>query len=267
MTANVLILTPVKSAAAHLPGYVAGLDRLTYPRANLALGLIEGDSTDDTYAALAAYLPVLRDRFRRVGLWRKDFGFQTPPGVHRWSPHIQVARRTVLAKARNHLLSYALAEDDDWVLWLDVDVVEYPPDIIETLLSIGRDILHPHCVKRYGGPTFDQNGWRDNGRVFLQDLRGGPDLVRLDAVGATMLLIRADLHRDGLNFPPYAYAHPRARYPSPLLGARRGELESEGLGLMAADMGHQCWGLPHLEILHVDESWTPTHLDTGFAEI
>src|SRR5947209_1344253 len=110
MTANVLVLTPVKSAAAHLPAYLAGLDRLTYPRGHLALGLLEGDSTDDTHAALEARLPALRDRFRLVGLWRKDFGFQPPPGVHRWSPHIQVARRTVLARARNHLLSRALAE-------------------------------------------------------------------------------------------------------------------------------------------------------------
>src|SRR5689334_11232456 len=54
MTANVLILTPVKSAAAHLPAYLAGLDRLTYPRGHLALGLLEGDSTDDTHAALDA---------------------------------------------------------------------------------------------------------------------------------------------------------------------------------------------------------------------
>ena len=29
-----------------------------------------------------------------------------------------------------------------------------------------------------------------------------------------------------------------------------GELETEGLGLMAQDMGHQCWGTPHLEIRH-----------------
>ena len=29
-----------------------------------------------------------------------------------------------------------------------------------------------------------------------------------------------------------------------------GEIETEGLGIMAADMGLECWGLPLLEIRH-----------------
>jgi hypothetical protein len=32
--------------------------------------------------------------------------------------------------------------------------------------------------------------------------------------------------------------------------ADRGEVETEGLGIMAHAMGHQCWGLPHVEIRH-----------------
>jgi len=37
-------------------------------------------------------------------------------------------------------------------------------------------------------------------------------------------------------------------------GERRapGEIETEELGLIAADMGHQCWGMPNLEVLHAD---------------
>ena len=31
---------------------------------------------------------------------------------------------------------------------------------------------------------------------------------------------------------------------------RSGEVETEGLGLMAHDMGYECWGLPRLEIRH-----------------
>jgi hypothetical protein len=254
MTANVLILTPVKTAAKHLPGYFALIERLTYPKSRLSLGFLEGDSLDDTYEVLTARLPELRRSFRRVDLWRKNFNYNPPPGVHRWQGHLQIPRRTVLAKARNHLLFHAL-QDEDWVLWIDVDVIDYPPDIIERLLSYERNILHPHCVLQYGGETYDRNGWRDNGRRFLADYRGGPDLVRLDSVGGTMLMIRADIHRDGLIFPPYPYGpnHPRARYPHPFLGRKRGELETEGLGLMAMDMGHNCWGLPNLEIQHAPE--------------
>lgn len=242
---HILVLTPVKDAADHLDSYFGALDRLTYPAERISLGLLEGDSRDDTFGALDARLPALRARYRRAGLWKKDFGFQFPAGVERWAEPLQIPRRTVLAKARNHLLFRAL-DDEDWVLWLDVDVVDYPADVIERLLAYGRDILCPHCVWEYGGPTFDYNAWRDKGRLHLGDLRHEGELVRLDAVGGTMLLIRADLHRDGLVFPsfPYGRANPRVR------DSRRGELETEGLGLMAADMGHQCWGLPQLEIRH-----------------
>ncbi len=105
--------------------------------------------------------------------------------------------------ARNHLLFHAL-DDEDWVQWLDVDVISYLEDIIEQLLSIGHDIVHPHCVTAPGGPSFDLNAWRDRGRQRMQDLRG-QGRVRLDAVGGTMLLVRADRHRDGLIFPPFFY--------------------------------------------------------------
>ncbi|HZQ96003.1 MAG TPA: hypothetical protein VFA67_13395, partial [Candidatus Sulfotelmatobacter sp.] len=138
--------------------------------------------------------------------------------------------------------------DEDWVLWLDVDVIEYPADILEQLLATGKDVVHPHCVKAFGGPSFDRNAWRDQGRLHLEDLRQEGPLVRLDAVGGTMLLVRANLHREGLIFPPFAYGrpNPRIRRDTP-------ELETEGLGLMAQDMGYECWGMPHLEIRHSDK--------------
>jgi hypothetical protein len=240
---KILILTPVKDAAELIPGYCLRINRLSYPRELLSLGFLEGDSTDKTYADLQDRLPRLRKDFRRAGLWKKDFGFQIPVGVPRWDDSIQSERRSVLAKSRNRLLFHAL-HDEDWVLWLDVDVIEYPEDVIERLLATGKDILQPHCVRDYGGPTFDQNGWRDHSRLHLDDLRAEGELVTLDAVGGTMLLVRADLHREGLVFPHWRYglANPRAR--------AGGELETEGLGIMALDMGYQCWGMPHLEIRH-----------------
>jgi hypothetical protein len=200
----------------------------------------------DTFSELDKTLPELERRFRRVGLWKKDFGYRIRPGTHRGAPQVQLMRRSVLAKSRNHLLFHAL-DDEDWVLWLDVDVIEYPPDIIERLLDTGKQIVHPHCVLDYGGKTFDTNAWRDHARVHMDALRHEGDLVKLDAdaVGGTMLLIRADIHRDGLVFPPF----PHGRSSS---SARpgRGELDTEGLGIMAKDMGHQCWGMPNLEIKH-----------------
>jgi peptide chain release factor subunit 1 len=246
---TVLVLTPVKDAERHLLRYVSGLERLTYPRSRLSLGILESDSRDATAAKLAGLMPRLQEHFRRVRFFQRDFGFRMPPGVPRWASAYQQQRRTVLARSRNQLLMRAL-DDEDWVLWLDVDVIDYPPDMIETLIALDRDIVHPHCVLKPGGPTFDRNAWRDDGRVSIGDLRGAGGPVRLDAVGGTVLLVRADLHRDGLIFPPFPYGveNARIRKAHPLWG--RGEIETEGFGMMAHDMGAQCWGLPDYEVLH-----------------
>ncbi len=69
--------------------------------------------------------------------------------------------------------------------------------------------------------------------------------MELDAVGATVLLVKADLHRDGLVFPPFLYGR-----ESPWMRPGRGEVETEGLGMMARDMGYRAWGLPFLEVRH-----------------
>jgi hypothetical protein len=246
---RVLILTPVKEAAHHLDRYLAGLERLTYPRPELSLGLLESDSRDGTFALLSARLARLRARFCRVTLLQHHFDFHLPPGVPRWAPPHQLQRRSVLARSRNRLLSGAL-EDEDWVLWLDVDVIDYPRDVIERLLATGKEIVTPHCVTTPGGRTFDLNAWSAGGRLHLEDLRGGPDLVPLDSVGGTMLLVRADAHRDGLNFPAFPFGRP---HPLVRAGVGEGEVETEGLGLMAHDMGYTCWGMPNLEIVHADE--------------
>lgn len=267
---NVLILTPVKDAAKTLDTYFDNLTKLTYPHQLISVGLLESDSRDDTFRVLREKLPELQRHFRKAGIWKKDFGFRIPADTPRWAGRIQVQRRTVLAKSRNHLLFRAL-DDEDWVLWLDVDVVEYPPDIIEQLLATRKEIVHPNCVREYGGPGYDLNAWRDKKKYHLHDLRGEGDLVELHAVGGTMLLIKADVHRDGLVFPPLLYGKENKRIrrtnfffanhkemltelnriPENLRnGTFRGEIETEGLGIMANDMGYTCWGMPNLEIKH-----------------
>lgn len=248
---SVLVLTPVKNAAGHLPTYFELLARLDYPAARLSIGVLEGDSVDGTLQLLEARLESLRAQFRNVTLAKWDAHFQIPPGSPRWAEPFQLPRRVVLARARNRLLSAAL-RDEQWVLWLDVDLVDYPRDVLRRLLATGKRIVTPHCVTRPGGPTFDWCAWRENGAVRMDQLREGPELVRLDGVGGTMLLVDADLHREGLIFPPYLYGRrsPFARDPSPYDPHGVGEVETEGLALMAKDMGQECWGMPDLEIVH-----------------
>jgi peptide chain release factor subunit 1 len=238
----VLVATPIKDAARFLERYVTLLERLTYPRERLSLGLLESDSMDDTFAAATRLLPRLRRRFVGAEVHKHDFGYPLPPLI-RWEPTLQRRRRSILARSRNLLLERSL-RDQQWVLWLDVDVIDYPPDLLDRLLAARRSVLNAHCVHQYGGPTHDCNAWRDRGRLHLDDLRGEGETVPLHAVGGAVLLVRGDLHRAGLRFPsePYGVGHPLAR--------ERGELETEGLGIMAHDVGEGCWGMPALEVLH-----------------
>jgi Anp1/Glycosyltransferase sugar-binding region containing DXD motif/Glycosyl transferase family 2 len=253
-----LVLTPVKDAAVFLPRYLDNLRALDYPRKALSLGLLEGDSRDGTWQALQDALPVLEADFRRVTLVRRHFGLRlTGP---RWEPDVQRQRRSALAMARNHLLSCALA-DERWVLWLDVDVTDCPADLVQRLLGAREEIVVPHCVTEPGGPSFDLNtfvlhpdaaalDWdrwlRDGilqppkgfGRSYLDELRGH-EMVRVDAVGGTALLVHADLHRDGLVFPTVPYRH---------------LIETEGLAALAQDMGVACWALPGVEVVHPHHS-------------
>jgi len=241
---SVLIATPLKNAEDCIDLYCRLLRELTYPHHRISLGLLESDSEDETYETMERCLPDLRRTFRRAELWKHDFAYRIPPEYERGDVVLQVERRAVLARSRNHLLARAL-RDEDWVLWLDVDVIAYPPDILERLLAPGKDIITPNCVLEYGGRSFDRNAWRDQALLHLDDLRGEGDIVPLHAVGATMLLVRADLHREGLIFPPFLYGK-----GNQLSRDGYGEIETEGLGIMALDMGYAPFGMPNLEIRH-----------------
>jgi len=249
---SVLILTPVKDASRFLGRYVELIEKLKWPKTQLSIGILESDSIDDTPNLLDSLRPRLLARAERVNLMKRDFGFRIPAGLARWDPAFQLARRAVLARSRNQLLFRALS-NEDWVLWIDSDVIDYPSDTIERLLSYGCDILQPHCVQEPNGTSFDRNAWASGGSRYMHDMRGDPSPVRLDSVGGTMLLVRADLHRDGLIFPAFRYGLESrlARQSHPVWGA--GEIETEGLAMMARDMGYQCWGLPDFEIIHASD--------------
>ncbi|KAI9885699.1 MAG: hypothetical protein M1823_002515 [Watsoniomyces obsoletus] len=55
-------------------------------------------------------------------------------------------------------------------------------------------------------------------------------LIELDGVGGTALLVKAEVHRDGAMFPPFAFYH---------------LIETEGFAKMAKRLGWGCWGLPN----------------------
>ena len=249
----VLVLTPARNAAHSLDPYFEALERLEYPADRIRFAFLEGDSSDNTFALLAAHVHRLAQAGTNVRVFRKDFGrnYAGP----RWTPDVQLHRRSGIAKARNWLLNAALA-GEQWVLWIDADVIDFPPNALQQLLGAKRDVVVPHCVLAPGGPTFDLNTFqnasddvqsdastttrglfqpaRGEGRRYLESFRG-QELVRIDSVGGTMLLVRADLHREGLVFPA-----------TPINGL----IETEAFALLVREAGYQCWGMPDLEIIH-----------------
>lgn len=218
-------------------------------------------------------LPALREEYRAVTIVQHNFGLHLSR-AERHSQAAQLARRNILARSRNYLLFTALG-DEDWTLWVDSDLEGYGDDIVHQLLSSGKQIVVPNCVMAPGGRSYDLNSWRvrslpnnasveevvryhdkaharmsEEGRgnelqlegygpsgshVYLDKLRKEGEVVRLDGVGGAMLMVDADLHRQGLIFPPYVHRH---------------RIETEGLSMMALDMGVLSWGMPSVEILH-----------------
>lgn len=147
---KLLILTPLKDASPWLDEYFENLARLTYPPNLISLAFLVSDTTDDTIAKLErrarrlAKLPKAQ-RYDSITILQKDFHFNLGSEV-RHGFEGQPVRRSFIAKARNWLLTAALRWDHAWVLWLDVDVVRYDPNILSDLMSIDKDIVVPNTL-------------------------------------------------------------------------------------------------------------------------
>ena len=96
-------------------------------------------------------------------------------------------------------------------------------------------------VNGYGASTASEHGHNvvslDAARLFMDDLKASPlaPLVPLDGIGATCILLRADLHREGLSFPSFPLNH---------------AIESEGIAQMALKMGARVYGRTDIPIRH-----------------
>ncbi|GAA6027158.1 hypothetical protein JCM8097_002440 [Rhodosporidiobolus ruineniae] len=191
---TVLILCPMRNALEHIWHFFHLLDSLSYPHHLIHLAILVSDSTDRTYARaleLADERQYARSysgkRFGRVSVFRRDFAERENRaeeegryggenvGAERHAYSAQVGRRRLLAKSRTWLLSAALTPEVDYALWLDVDLVDYEPGMVERLLAYakgeivgegeekgrGADVVVPNCVwKTYNEMgAYDRNNW------------------------------------------------------------------------------------------------------------
>ncbi|KAL8868923.1 MAG: hypothetical protein Q9174_004663, partial [Haloplaca sp. 1 TL-2023] len=146
---RVLILTPLRDAAAYLDTYFRLLSELTYPRSSIDLAFLVGDSSDDTLRVLEDEVkriqaPSNPSRCHSITIIEKDLGDDLPQDVEqRHSFKAQGTRRKGIGRARNYLLYAALRPEHKWVYWRDVDIVENPASVIEDLMKHDRDIIVP----------------------------------------------------------------------------------------------------------------------------
>jgi mannan polymerase complexes MNN9 subunit len=173
-----------------------------------------------------------------------------------------------MSKARNSLLFTTIGPLTAWILWLDSDIIETPPSLIQDLASHDKPVIVPNCFQRYVDDDgqrairpYDYNSWQDSEQAHVLAQSMGPDdillegyaematyrtlmarvadtsstrdsnkLMQLDGVGGTALMVKAEVHRDGAMFPPFAFYH---------------LVETEGFAKMARRLGWECWGLPN----------------------
>jgi hypothetical protein len=222
---------------------------------------------DNKYASVQIFYRKLDDA---IELGRSD--------ADRHAAFAQKKRRSLLARYRNLLLSLSLSESDRAVLWIDADMVTIPSNIIEMFQQSNKEIVTVHTKR--GRETYDLNAWQgprikptaaereriargglfiprpgpgakhmDNFNTYasMKNLRGSQNIVPLDSVGGTVLWVQAELHRQGVIFPPLY-----------LIGSEWGQvggydgIETEGICYLAnAVLGRQaCWGMPAIIAQH-----------------
>lgn len=274
---TILILTPL---ARFYQEYWDNLLKLTYPHELITLAFIIPKSREGNVATAQLQEQIARTqksgpekkRFASIIIERQDFD---PPLVsqteaERHKMENQKARRSAMSRARNSLLFTTLGPSTSWVLWLDSDIIETPPTLIQDLAAHNKPIIVPNCFQRYMDPKtkqpaerpYDFNSWQDS--ETAQDLgkKMGPDdillegyaematyrtlmaymepeskdpkeEVPLDGVGGTALLVKAEVHRDGAMFPPFPFYH---------------LIETEGFAKMAKRLSYSSVGLPNYKV-------------------
>lgn len=170
---HILIMTPLMDAALYLDNYFQKLGQINYPAELISLGFLvststEGSSKDPTLLSLQKHIASLRshsDRcYRRITVAHQKSEPLSFTHDQRHGYELQVARRKILARCRNTLLTSALI-DESWVLWLDSDVVDYSPDLLLKLMNYDKDIIAPNCFRFQSSwfetknMPYDRNNW------------------------------------------------------------------------------------------------------------
>lgn len=191
---SVLILTPL---ARFYQEYWDNLLALSYPHELISLGFIIPKGREGNEATKLLQERIAKTqagssskRFASITILRQD---EEPPlssqaESERHAMAAQKERRAAMSKARNALLFTTLGPTTSWVLWLDSDVIETPPSLIQDLASHDKPIIVPNCYQRYYNKEtskmdtrpYDFNSWIDSTTAQNLANKMGPDEILLE---------------------------------------------------------------------------------------
>ncbi|KAL4946363.1 hypothetical protein BDV06DRAFT_208829 [Aspergillus oleicola] len=276
---RVLMCTPLRDAASHLPMFFSHLRNLTYPHHLIDLAFLVSDSKDGTNEMLLDMLEEIQhdqDRdipFGEISVIQKDFGQQVTQDVEsRHGFAAQAGRRKLMAQARNWLLSATLRPTHAWVYWRDADVLTAPSTILEDLMRHDKDVIVPNVWRPLpewlgGEQPYDLNSWQESetALALAETLDEDAVIVEGYAEYATwrphLAYLRdpfgdpdMEMELDGIGgVSILAKAKVfRAGVHFPAFSFQR-HAETEGFGKMAKRMGFSVVGLPHYTIWHLYE--------------
>ena len=106
--------------------------------------------------------------FKKITLLRQDSNsLQSQLEKDRHAFKVQKERRSMMALARNSLVFSTISPSTSWILWLDADIVETPPTLIQDLTSHNKPVVSANVYQRFIDPEtkqpsirpYDFNNW------------------------------------------------------------------------------------------------------------
>jgi hypothetical protein len=114
------------------------------------------------------------------------------------------------------------------------------------VLAEGMYRGHPLCRRptpRAPPLTYPATGYKEyvTGRNHMARMgdrhKNKDEEIELDGIGGVNIIVKADVHRSGINFPAYAFEN---------------QAETEGFARMAKRAGYEVYGLPNYVVWHID---------------
>jgi len=275
---EVLILTPMSKFS---PQYWSNLNQLTYDHALISLGFIvpRNEDGDAALKQLETAIKSLKSsnqlNYKKITILRQDTdSLHSQEEKERHALKVQKERRGMMALARNSLVFTCLSPTTSWVLWLDADIVETPPTLLQDLIKHNKPVVSANVYQRYTDENresqirpYDFNNWveSEEGLELAKSLPQDDIIVEgyaematyrplmahfydanadkhtemsLDGVGGGAVMVKADVHRDGAMFPSFPFYH---------------LIETEGFAKMAKRLGYEVIGLPNYLVYHRNE--------------